>query len=201
MNTTTKPAPKVFDYAALIDELRELGQRANDFEDEVRNAESIPFKVWRARLVQLVDQAKRHGMHFKCNVQMRRFESVYPDRALNARAFNEAMTDTLVEIAEAIKWFDTYGPPTDPAAKPATAPAMEDKPAPLPPTPPEWPKGEKLNYAWFRDHVPASVWLGCLGALGVAFGAGVNFGNSALYKSVTEPASHVTAQPAKAASK
>jgi hypothetical protein len=188
-----------FDYAAFIDELRELVVRAREFRHDERSLNSESFRRWRHETEELIHRINRLRYDIACAIEGRSFQ-VMAYGSISAREqqakFNDDMNDTVAELELVISRFDKYG---DPKIKPAARgnvddvkPTVEVSTTPLPLAVPD-----KVTIGWLLAHVPVTWYVTLAAACVVIFGAGMTVASTKLGTTLVEwvtPASS-TAKP------
>ena len=161
--------PKVYDYEAFVEELRQLRhEAANSFAIEERVAESTTFKRWQLRLDDQLSKICALGWAVKCGHAGRTFAATNQFEDDDA-SFDVDLVDTLEELGLVIKNFEKYGTPPltyQPKLFQAAAP---EAPAPLLPP-------DKVTWHWIKLHMTVGGWVmvGSVvaGLMGAAFGLG-----------------------------
>ncbi|WNC94389.1 hypothetical protein RI103_35030 [Paraburkholderia sp. FT54] len=175
-----------FDYAAFIDELRELVVRAREFRPDERSLKSESFRRWRHETEELIHRINRLRYDIACGIEGRSFQ-VMAYGSISAREqqakFDDDMNDTVAELELAIGRFDKYGDPkVKPAARDKDArPAAEVSTRPLPLAVPE-----KVTIGWLLAHVPVTWYVTLAAACVVIFGAGMTVASTKLGKALVE---------------
>jgi hypothetical protein len=186
------PVPiKAFDYAAFIEELRQISNRAKDFAPHEQHYNSREFRFWRHTLDDAIRRinAKRYSVNTGHGSRMYRENSAIATDEDNLNQFKRDMEDTIGELDLIVSQFETYG---DPKASMRPVPPYPGiaPPAPLVvnvderqmkaidavPAKKELEPPEKITVYWLVKHMTIPGW-GILGALLVgAYTVGVTVG-------------------------
>lgn len=197
----------MFTYAAFIEELRGLIERAGSLFDRAKRGEDEDFRRWRHEVTDLISRIESRKYRINCNVVYRVFDehgsyTYSPSKAERLATYNRDLQDTITELETLVTHFDKYGDPkAEPPAKSAAPPSHQALAPPvelsklLPP--------EKVTPAWLWQHATVTLWLQGAGLLAASFAIGLAVGQSALfaelYPRVTSPAATASA-PSLAAS-
>lgn len=119
---TTRP----FDYAAFIDELRQLLKEAETFPAKARRHDSPEFRAWRHRVADRLLEVKRLRYSVNTDISGRQFRPLYnANERERSERFDGDLSDTINELALVVRNFDTYGDPHGNRTMPTDASSSE----------------------------------------------------------------------------
>lgn len=162
--------PRTFDYPAFIAELRVLRDSFANPPTNHRNHLSPEFQRWKHELCDLIARVESAcGVGVNTAIRGRRFQvmalgSITPREQLEA--FNQAHTETMIELDTILSNYEKYG---DPTAKLNGAPVIAS---------PEEPPVERLKWnkeatlRWYVENTPATTMMAVLLAFFAVFSAG-----------------------------
>lgn len=177
-----------FDYAAFIDELRDLVVRAKEFGQAERSVSSESFRRWRHETEELIHRVNRLRYDIACAIEGRSFQ-VMAYGSISAREqqekFDVDMNDTVAELELVISRFDKYGDPgvmpigrdnVEHATPETEVSAIQSSLA----------APDKVTVGWVLAHVPITWYVILAAACAAIFGAGMTVASTKLGKTLVE---------------
>lgn len=174
------PVQKPFDYAAFIEQLMAMVDRARAFTAAERYREDAAFRKWKHEVEDLIARIVRLRYDVNTKLNTRQFQVLgygSYSKGDQQKAFNKDLDDTVMELDVVIENYKRHGDPKADKIRPdkglieanaVTAPAAEREPLKPP---------EKVTFKWLWEHMSITVGGTLMAAMGIAFTAGITVGN------------------------